>query len=51
MQFTVWLILWLAWNAFIICFYLDIGALNQVIIIRYGLRGFSNSFLFRTLKF
>lgn len=46
MQFTVWLILWLAWNAFIICFYLDIGALNQVIIIRYGLHGFFILFFF-----
>lgn len=27
--FAVWLFVWLAWNLFIICFYLDVGALDK----------------------
>lgn len=28
----MWLFVWLAWNLFIICFYLDVGALDKVSI-------------------
>ena len=30
LQYSVWQVLWLAWNSFVICFYLDIGVLNKV---------------------
>ena len=26
----MWLVLWVGWNAFIICFYLEVGHLSQV---------------------
>ena len=29
-QYTVWGILWLGWNIFVICFYLSIGILDKV---------------------
>ncbi|KAM6428109.1 sodium/potassium-transporting ATPase subunit beta-1-interacting protein 1 isoform 2-T2 [Liasis olivaceus] len=29
MLYAVWLILWVGWNAFIICFYLEVGHLSQ----------------------
>ena len=29
-QYAVWLVLWVGWNAFIICFYLEVGRLSQV---------------------
>lgn len=29
-QYAVWLVLWVGWNAFIICFYLEVGHLSQV---------------------
>ncbi|CAB1329257.1 unnamed protein product [Coregonus sp. 'balchen'] len=28
-QYTVWTALWVAWNVFIICFYLDVGGLTK----------------------
>ncbi|XP_061614884.1 sodium/potassium-transporting ATPase subunit beta-1-interacting protein 4 isoform X3 [Phyllopteryx taeniolatus] len=28
-QYTVWAALWVAWNVFIICFYLDVGGLSK----------------------
>ncbi|CAJ0951225.1 unnamed protein product [Ranitomeya imitator] len=28
-QYSVWLALWVSWNAFIICFYLEVGHLSQ----------------------
>ncbi|XP_031697458.1 sodium/potassium-transporting ATPase subunit beta-1-interacting protein 4-like, partial [Anarrhichthys ocellatus] len=31
--YTVWAALWVAWNVFIICFYLDVGGLSKVRII------------------
>lgn len=30
LQYTVWAALWVAWNVFIICFYLDVGGLSKV---------------------
>ncbi|NWR24006.1 NKAI1 protein, partial [Emberiza fucata] len=29
MMYAVWLVLWVGWNAFIICFYLEVGRLSQ----------------------
>lgn len=29
-QYAVWLVVWVGWNAFIICFYLEVGHLSQV---------------------
>lgn len=29
-QYAVWLVLWVGWNSFIICFYLEVGNLSQV---------------------
>ena len=29
-QYAVWLVLWVGWNSFIICFYLEVGHLSQV---------------------
>lgn len=29
-QYAVWLVLWVGWNSFIICFYLEVGNLTQV---------------------
>lgn len=29
-QYAVWVTLWVAWNVFIICFYLDVGGLSKV---------------------
>lgn len=29
-QYAVWLVLWVAWNVFIICFYLEVGDLSKV---------------------
>lgn len=29
-QFCMWNVLWLAWNIFIICFYLNVGVLDKV---------------------
>ncbi|ETE65039.1 Sodium/potassium-transporting ATPase subunit beta-1-interacting protein 1 [Ophiophagus hannah] len=29
MLYAVWLIVWVGWNAFIICFYLEVGHLSQ----------------------
>ncbi|GCB60301.1 hypothetical protein scyTo_0003914 [Scyliorhinus torazame] len=31
-MYAGWLVLWVAWNAFIICFYLEVGKLSRVII-------------------
>jgi len=31
LQYAVWLVLWVAWNVFIICFYLEVGDLSKVI--------------------
>lgn len=31
-QYAVWLVLWVGWNSFIICFYLEVGNLSQVCI-------------------
>ncbi|KAK2106347.1 Sodium/potassium-transporting ATPase subunit beta-1-interacting protein 1 [Saguinus oedipus] len=28
-QYAAWLVLWVGWNAFIICFYLEVGQLSQ----------------------
>lgn len=30
-QYAVWLVLWVGWNSFIICFYLEVGSLSQVL--------------------
>lgn len=30
LQYTIWAALWVAWNVFIICFYLDVGGLSKV---------------------
>lgn len=30
LQYAVWLVLWVAWNVFIICFYLEVGDLSKV---------------------
>jgi hypothetical protein len=30
LQYAAWLVLWVGWNAFIICFYLEVGQLSQV---------------------
>ncbi|XP_064327684.1 sodium/potassium-transporting ATPase subunit beta-1-interacting protein 1 [Phalacrocorax carbo] len=30
MMYAVWLVLWVGWNAFIICFYLEVGRLSQL---------------------
>lgn len=30
LQYAVWLVLWVGWNSFIICFYLEVGNLSQV---------------------
>lgn len=30
-QYAVWLVLWVTWNIFIICFYLEVGDLSKVI--------------------
>lgn len=30
-QYAVWLVLWVGWNSFIICFYLEVGHLSQVV--------------------
>lgn len=29
-QYAVWLVVWVGWNSFIICFYLEVGHLSQV---------------------
>ncbi|RXM93795.1 Sodium/potassium-transporting ATPase subunit beta-1-interacting protein 1, partial [Acipenser ruthenus] len=29
-MYAVWLVLWVGWNSFIICFYLEVGHLSQV---------------------
>lgn len=29
-QYSVWMVLWVGWNSFIICFYLEVGNLSQV---------------------
>ena len=29
-QYAVWLVLWVGWNSFIICFYLEVGNLSHV---------------------
>lgn len=29
-QYIVWTALWVTWNVFIICFYLDVGGLTKV---------------------
>lgn len=29
-QYAAWLVLWVGWNSFIICFYLEVGNLSQV---------------------
>lgn len=29
-QYAVWLVVWVGWNSFIICFYLEVGNLSQV---------------------
>lgn len=29
-QYAVWLVIWVGWNSFIICFYLEVGHLSQV---------------------
>ncbi|XP_022594914.1 sodium/potassium-transporting ATPase subunit beta-1-interacting protein 4-like isoform X2 [Seriola dumerili] len=29
--YTVWAALWVAWNVFIICFYLDVGGLSKLL--------------------
>ncbi|XP_048468875.1 sodium/potassium-transporting ATPase subunit beta-1-interacting protein 1-like [Rhincodon typus] len=31
-MYAGWLVLWVAWNAFIICFYLEVGQLSRVIM-------------------
>lgn len=31
LQYAVWLILWISWNVFVICFYLEAGDLSKVI--------------------
>lgn len=30
LQYTVWAAIWVAWNVFIICFYLEVGGLSKV---------------------
>ena len=30
LKYTVWAALWVAWNVFVICFYLDVGGLSKV---------------------
>uniref|UniRef100_A0A803YG25 Sodium/potassium-transporting ATPase subunit beta-1-interacting protein n=1 Tax=Meleagris gallopavo TaxID=9103 RepID=A0A803YG25_MELGA len=35
-MYAVWLVLWVGWNAFIICFYLEVGHLSQVTIAQPG---------------
>lgn len=32
LQYSVWNVLWIGWNTFIICFYLNIGPLDRVSI-------------------
>lgn len=39
-QYSVWNVLWLAWNAFLICFYLNVGILDS----RVSMKLFRNSF-------
>lgn len=29
-QYAVWLVLWVTWNVFVICFYLEVGDLSKV---------------------
>lgn len=29
-QYTIWTLLWIGWNIFLICFYLNVGVLNRV---------------------
>lgn len=29
-QYTIWTALWVTWNVFIICFYLEVGGLSKV---------------------
>lgn len=29
-QYLLWNFIWIGWNAFLICFYLDVGTLNRV---------------------
>ncbi|XP_016324968.1 sodium/potassium-transporting ATPase subunit beta-1-interacting protein 2-like [Sinocyclocheilus anshuiensis] len=31
--YAVWLVLWVAWNVFIICFYLEVGDLSKEVIV------------------
>lgn len=33
-QYSIWNVLWIGWNTFIICFYLNIGILDRVSIER-----------------
>lgn len=30
MQYAAWLVMWMTWNVFIICFYLEVGDLSRV---------------------
>lgn len=32
LQYVVWNVLWLGWNIFVICLYLEVGVLNRVSI-------------------
>ncbi|PKU27445.1 sodium potassium-transporting atpase subunit beta-1-interacting protein hypothetical protein [Limosa lapponica baueri] len=47
MMYAVWLVLWVGWNAFIICFYLEVGRLSQHSLISgagvYGVYGVQKS--------
>uniref|UniRef100_A0A8C4RXF8 Sodium/potassium-transporting ATPase subunit beta-1-interacting protein n=1 Tax=Erpetoichthys calabaricus TaxID=27687 RepID=A0A8C4RXF8_ERPCA len=29
--YAIWLVLWVAWNVFVICFYLKVGDISKVI--------------------
>ncbi|MBN3290391.1 NKAI1 protein, partial [Polypterus senegalus] len=29
-MYAVWLVMWVGWNSFIICFYLEVGQLSQL---------------------
>lgn len=30
LQYAAWLVMWMTWNVFIICFYLEVGDLSRV---------------------
>lgn len=49
-QYTVWTALWVTWNVFIICFYLEVGGLSKVGHLSF-FRFMGGCFNSRTLRF